>query len=90
MQITSLLAYNSIKDTLGEKQKRVLIAIAQLGEATNLDLSNHLKLPINSITPRVNELRKMNLVAESKKDKDKTTGRLSIYWRLKEIKTLKI
>lgn len=82
MQVTSLMAYDSIKNSLGNKQKIVLEAIFKLGEATNRDIKNHLGWDINSITPRVKELREMKLVTEAKTDNDKTTGRLSIYWRV--------
>jgi len=82
MQVTSLIAYDSIKKTLGNKQKIVLEAIFKLGEATNRDIKNFLGWDINSITPRVKELREMKLVTEAKTDNDKTTGRMSIYWRV--------
>ena len=48
----------------------------------NRQISELLNLPINSITPRVQELRKMGKLVEHKKMRDAVSNRLSIYWRL--------
>ena len=48
----------------------------------NREISEMLNLPINSITPRVNELVKMGKLVEHKKMRDAVSNRLSIYWRL--------
>ena len=48
----------------------------------NRQIAEILNLPINSITPRVNELVKLGKLVEHKKDKDPVTNRLTIYWRL--------
>lgn len=78
---TSLDAYKSIKKELGKRQQQVLEVIHYYGEANNLMISKKLGIPINSITPRVNELRKMGMVIEAYKDKCPYTKRVSIYWR---------
>ncbi len=82
MQVTSLMAYDSIKNSLGEKQRIVLEAIFKLKEASNYDIKKHLGWEINSITPRVKELRDRGLVKESKKDTDPISGRKVIYWKI--------
>ena len=61
IQQTSLMAYRSLK--LAPRQKDVLHAIKEMGVCSNLEISKYLKLPINSITGRTNELRKKNLVS---------------------------
>ena len=48
----------------------------------NRQIAQTLKLPINSITPRVNELRKIGKLVEYKKMRDNITNRLVTYWRL--------
>ena len=87
VQLTSQL---SLLDTakegnIGKRQQQVLDLFHN---CTNIDLFNNreisvmLKLPINSVTPRVQELRKMGKLVEYKKMKDNITNRLSIYWML--------
>lgn len=90
---TSMVAYASIIDSLGDRHKAVIRAMNQLSEATNLGLSRFLNWEINKVTPRVNELVKKGLIKESKVDKDPLTGRQSTFWKLAnrdEIKILKI
>lgn len=77
---TSRLALNSIRD-LGHKQRAVYDAIKRRGIACNLEIADDLRLPINSVTPRTNELVQMRLVQEAKKKRG-PTGRLAIYWEI--------
>lgn len=79
---TSLEAYEEIKGKLGERQQQVYEHLRWVGEATNNMISASLKLPINSITPRVFELRQKKLVGVSKIDKCLMTGRNAIYWKI--------
>lgn len=81
-QQTSLLAWIEIQPKLGKRQSDVLNALKQR-PMTNLDLARTLSLPINSITPRVMELRSKGLVEEHTKARCQQTGRLCIYWRVK-------
>lgn len=83
LQQTSLLAFDSIQQYLGERQRQVYLALMSLGEATNTMISKASGLPINVVTPRVNELRKLGRVIESKKDPCRITGRMAIYWRVR-------
>ena len=85
-QITSILAYTKVLENLGDRQLACYKALHELGSANNLMISRLLELPINSITGRINELRKLGVVVEDKKDYCLYTGRLSIYWKVaKEI-----
>lgn len=80
MQPTSLLAYAEILGELGERQAQVYRVIRELKSCNNLMISKELNLPINSITPRVKELRDFGVVMQHKKAIGET-GRLVIYWK---------
>ena len=79
---TSLDAFQSIKPELGSRQKVVFDVISYLGTPTNTEINNYLGIPINSIVPRVNELRKKGLVRDAGKRECKITGRLVHCWRI--------
>ncbi|MHA1676858.1 MAG: hypothetical protein ACTSU6_06740 [Candidatus Njordarchaeales archaeon] len=81
VQQTSLEAFEEIKASLGKRQRQVYLKLKELGSATNCMLAEALKLPINSITPRVYELRKLRLVGVSEVGYCKVTGRKAIYWK---------
>ena len=59
---TSREAYYSLNN-LGERQLAVFTVLKETS-ASNTELSHKLNLPINSITPRVKELREMGLVED--------------------------
>ena len=59
---TSLLAYNSIIKGLGKRQLEVLHTIRVHGPITNKEISRLQARDINTITPRVKELREECLV----------------------------
>lgn len=81
LQQTSLFAYyTEIKPTLGERQKVVFEELKKSGQMTNSEIAASLHAPINTITPRVHELRKMGLVKEWGKRVCKVTGRTVIAW----------
>lgn len=83
---TSLLSYyDEIRDNVGKKQKDVLDIFiwSREGELTNSEIAKHLEWPINTVTPRVFELRKLKLLEEAKKRKCRITGRQAIAWKLK-------
>ena len=64
---TSLEAYNQIKDTLPEKRKAVLVALEKMDEACNDTLAWRMTWPINCVTPRTGELRKLGLIVNTEK-----------------------
>lgn len=80
VQKTSLLAYAEVLENLGERQMQVLKAIEELVICNNLMISKHLNLPINSVTPRVRELRGKRLVREFKKGECPITGKMTMFW----------
>jgi DNA-binding MarR family transcriptional regulator len=79
IQQTSILAYQTAKKNLSRTQAQVLEAIEEYGEITNKQLAKQLGWEINSITPRVLELRTKGKVVECYKGED-VTGRTAIYW----------
>lgn len=83
IQQTSLESYFKVKKELGERQLQVLNCLHDLKEATNLMIAETLSLPINTITPRVFELRQEGLVVESYRDVCPISKRKAIFWRVK-------
>ena len=81
MQDTSLSAYGEAKEKMGAHQSQVHYIIRQKGDISNLDIARLLNWPINSVTPRVKELRDKGLVEEAYRDIHPETGRRVIYWR---------
>ena len=77
-QETSGMAYDSIQATLGEKQKAVLKALSG-GPKTNQEIAEWLNWPINTVTPRTNELVKKKIVVEHSR-KLGPSGRYAIRW----------
>lgn len=80
---TAIQSFYSIKN-LPEKRRIVYEAIEHLGEACNLDIAYYLKIPINRVTPRTNELVKIGLVVEAKRDISQRTGKRVIFWKISE------
>lgn len=80
---TSLLAYAEVLQNLGERQVIVYRALLDLKKASNTMISEHLDIPINCITPRVNELRKKKVVMKAKKDVCPITGKTVYFWKVR-------
>ena len=83
MQGTSLNAYyTQVKPTLGERQKVVYDTMRTRRNWTNSELAAYLDWPINCITGRVYELRKVGLVCEDEKRICNVTKRRVIAWKI--------
>lgn len=80
IQPTSRSAYYEIQPTLGNRQHVVLDCIREYGPITNTEISVKLKIPINAITPRTKELRKLGLVSSSGKRTCNVTGKTCLVW----------
>ena len=83
MQQTSILAYQSIIESLGKRQIEVLKALKQIEPANNRMIAQFMRKPINTITPRVNELRKKGLIKYEGIYLDEITKKMTIYWMTK-------
>jgi hypothetical protein len=68
---TSLEAYDRIKEKLPEKRKAVLVAAEKGTEWCNDTLAWRMNWPINCVTPRTGELRKMGLLVNTRKKEHK-------------------
>ena len=81
---TSKLAYEVVSPTIGKKQALVLQTIAKAKRpVNNQEIASHLALPINTITPRTNELLGMDKVELAFKEIYPATGRKVCYWKIK-------
>jgi hypothetical protein len=83
IQDTSLFAYSVATQNLGAKQKEVLDALRVFPDATNAEIAARLGWPVNRITPRCLELRKMGLILEAGKRTCKVTGGTAHSWKAK-------
>jgi Mn-dependent DtxR family transcriptional regulator len=81
---TSLEAYYEVLEDLEGRQREVYAALRELGPANNTMIANKLNLPINSITPRIHELRALGLVIFYKKDKCPYTSKKTIFWKVRK------
>lgn len=80
---TSLEAYWSLpKVKINERQQQVLEALSAIYPACNRQVSEHSKIPINVVTPRMGELVKKGLVEEAYKHFD-ITGKRVMFWQPK-------
>ena len=82
-KITSILAYCDVLENLGERQTQVYRKLLELKVANNRMISEELDLPINEITPRINELRKLQVVLQAKKDLCPHTQKMTLFWRVR-------
>ena len=80
VQHTSLEAYKDAKKTLGDHQAIVLVYIEEFGPVTNKQIADGLGWKINSVTPRVLELRAMEQVKYAGERLDSKTGRHEMTW----------
>lgn len=77
----SIESYREFSDEqLGDRQRKVYECIRENGPVTNRELSLITNLPINSVTPRVHELRSCRLVRSIGKRYDTATKRNVNEW----------
>jgi hypothetical protein len=83
IQLTSLEAFMDIQPDLGFRQKQVLDVIQKMPFVCNYEISVILSLPINSITPRVKELRDLGMVVCMGTKQDRVSKRNVMIWSVK-------
>lgn len=76
---TSQAAYNSIKPRLGSKQRAVYEAIKEMGIASNEQVADYLRWPINCVTGRSTELYRFGMINVEKLGLSKS-GRRTKMW----------
>jgi hypothetical protein len=81
IQDTSLFAYSVATQNLGAKQKEVLDCLRYFPDATNAEIAAKMNWPVNRITPRMLELRKLGLVLDAGTRTCKVTGSTAHSWR---------
>jgi hypothetical protein len=95
IQDTSLITYyGEVMESISPRHKEVLRVFGENPnmDFTNAELAEELGLPINSVTPRVYELRGLDknipvdknnpILMEAQKRKCQATGRTAIAWRM--------
>ena len=81
VQETSLDAFTELKKgKLSARRQEVLNGFEQLKTATNLEVSDLIKIPINSVTPRTNELVKLGVLVKMGLRKCSISGNTAIVW----------
>ena len=81
MRQTSIFAFHSLtKEKINERQRQVIEALEQIQPATNRQISEYSKIPINVVTPRMGELARKKLVEIDYIGRD-VTGRKAVYWK---------
>lgn len=80
VQQTSVLAYQGL--TLSDRQIEVRRCISALGTACNQQIADYLHVPVNQVTGRVFELRKLGVVISSHKATWAPTGKTVIFWQM--------
>lgn len=83
MRDTSLLAYESVKPTSASKRDLVYAMLLQEGISTDQVLAFKLGWPINTVTPRRNELVKLGEVELYAKLLN-GRGKKVCYWRVRK------
>ena len=84
IQRTSIDSYKIVKkETRKTAQQRIYDTIkSRGGTATNRQISILTKIPINSVTARVKELREAGTVEQAGTEYDSTTKRTVMTWRV--------
>ena len=84
MQQTSLQSYIQLRDegVLGKRQHDVYVCIsANPNGITDRKIAEALRLPINCVTARRNELAKQGFIAQDGCEHDEITNRMVMKWR---------
>ena len=82
IQTTSINAYDSILQTMGNRECEVYNAIKKNEPVTNEEIATILGLRINSVTGRTNSLVTKRLVTDNGLRKQGSSGRSAIAWEL--------
>jgi len=81
VQPTSAQSYFKFsEDELGKRQKEIFKFLKIQGPLSNREISSRMGIPINSVTPRIKELREMGVVMDDGKTYDTKTDREVLVW----------
>ena len=76
---TSFEALQAISSTLSRRQSEVLECLKVYGAGTNHEIAKRMEREINTITPRILELRRKGLVSSASSKID-VTGHRAMVW----------
>ena len=82
VQQSSIDSFRIVKETRKTVQQKIYDTILSRGIATNRQISILTKIPINSVTARVKELRLVGRVHQAETEYDSTTKRTVMTWRV--------
>lgn len=82
MQDTSVRAFDSIRHTLANRHLVIVSTMPGREDWSNGELADFLHWPINTVTPRICELRKAGIVEFSQRRPCSITGRTIMAWRI--------
>jgi len=91
VQPTSIEAFynEEFQKGLIYRQQQVFKTLQKLVIASNREISIHVSLPINSVTPRMCELRDMGVVEFAGHAHDKVTNRKVMLWKIADKEKIK-
>lgn len=82
IQQTSIRAFREISEEINDRQAKVYNTIALMPKINNTEIAKYLKKPINTITPRVHELRKKGLIKQAGTKKCPITNKTTMAWEI--------
>lgn len=80
-QETSRFGYDVVQPEINKLQRQVFDALQMKGQASNMEIADHLGWSVNRVTPRMLELRLKGLVKLATHRKCHVTGNTCIAWR---------
>lgn len=86
---TSLLAYKTVNKDLGARQQQVFDVVEARGSASNEQIADTLKVPINYVTGRVKELRDMGYLGFESLTKNRS-GSVAKSWSIRDPQDKKV
>ena len=82
VQQTSIDSFKIVKEIRKTVQQKIYDTILSRGISTNRQISILTKIPINSVTARVKELREAGTLEQAGTEYDSTTRRTVMTWRV--------
>lgn len=80
MNQNSLDAFRELKNRIGDRQLQMIFCLSNIGQATNTEISKRFEIPINQVTPRIFELRRMGIVYQVDDRPCSITKRQAAVW----------
>lgn len=78
-------SFSEILDILGERQKQVLLILKDYGPLSNEEIAHLLNIYPHQVCPRINELRKIELVEFAGETTSEISKKKVSLWKLKKL-----